>query len=37
MQTTLQGEAYTELPASAQVLPSDPALKKEFLESYFNQ
>ena len=37
MQSTLQREACTELPACTTRLPSEPALIKEFLESYFNQ
>ena len=37
MQTALSGEAYTELPAFALFLPSEPALKKKLLGSYFDQ
>lgn len=37
MQTELKGEACTELPAHTVVLPSEPALLKELLESYFIQ
>ena len=35
MQTALQGEASTELPACTVFLPSEPAHTKEFLESNF--
>ena len=37
IQTAIQGEACSELPAQTMFLPCEAVLVKEFLESYFNQ